>query len=720
MSGVSTTGAGYQAGPRLPPEVPPRGTADVEVTCAPGVLGRFAGELDFELGTTPPMPVRIPLSCGGGGPRISVKPGALAFGVVPFVAAGSPTTTLTLHVQNVGTPPIAGDVEANLHLGHGGRPPFVQIFPLALGTSPSEFFVTLPQSYDPVKGIEAVAGRNDVPLEVRFTPSSPGAKSADLIIASDDANAPQVHVTLSADAETAGPCVLASAPSQLAFGDLPPGATVESSVQLANLAATGAPCLVAGLGITAGSDPAFTLVAPQKSWLSINPSTTAVATVRLTMPAGLPEGSAVSGFLRFTTSSRALPQVVVPLIARSVGCVEVTPSVLAFGVQRPGCRTASRTVNVYNRCSTPIAITGASLSGPEFVVTKGLALGPGGVLMLGAGAHATADLAFAPTVLGPAQGSYRLDVTQADAGLSSTVALSGTGDDGGVRLDVFDIPTQPRADILFVVDDSCSMADKQTSLATNFSSFMREAATLNVDYHLAVTTADNSPWGERGRFVGTPANPPVLTPQFANVATLFAQKALVGINGSGAEEPIACAIEALTPPLIGGTNAGFVRSDASLAVVVVSDANNQSQLPSAYALSRLLDVKGPDQAWLFSFNVVGPFTPPPLPPGCTIDSIPDDGHYKALVDASHGVSFDVCTTDWAGELGRVGKSVFGLKSAFPLSAPPQNGTLPQVLVNGTTAGGWTWDAVTNTVLFSPSAVPPPGATVTVSYRPACY
>lgn len=723
ITGVAVTGAGFLAGPKVPATVPPRGTADVEVTCAPGPLGRFGGELDFQLGTVPPQPVRIPLSCGGGGPKIQVRPTALQFGVVPYVSTGSPTTTLTLHVQNVGTPPIPGDPEENLHLGHHGQPPYVQVLPTTSGTAPSEFLVTIPRTYDPVTGLEAVAGRNDLALEVRFTPSSSGSKAAVLLLASDDASHPDVSIPLAAHANVGGACVLTVNQTQLAFGDLPPGASVEGAVVLTNAAASGtsgATCLLSGLGFVAGSDPAYSLLAPAQSWASLNPGQSLVARVRLAMPSGQVRGTVLTGFLRVTTSSPSLPQLVVPLTARSVECLAVTPGLIAFGAQRPGCRTDSHTVTIYNQCSTPVTLTQSTLAGADFVVTKGPAVGAGGLAVQGGAAPLTFDLAFAPSSVGFSQGSFRLDFLEADGGRTSTVALSGLGDDAGVAVDTFDIPQKPLADILFVVDDSCSMTDKQASLATNFSSFMQEAQTFNVDYHLGVTTTDDSTTGERGRLLSGPSNPTVLTPQSPNVAALFSQKAQVGTLGTGFETPVDCAIEALTPPLITAENAGFLRPAASLAVVVVSDANDQSPTPISFALSRLLGVKGADQSWLFSFNVVGPFTPPPLPVGCTIDSVPDDGRYKTLIDATHGASFDVCSTNWAAGLGQVGKTVFGLKSAFPLSSPPQGGTLPQVRINGVPVAGWSWDAVTNTVVFSPSSLPPAGSKVAITYTPACF
>ena len=68
------------------------------------------------------------------------------------------------------------------------------------------------------------------------------------------------------------------------------------------------------------------------------------------------------------------------------------------------------------------------------------------------------------------------------------------------------------------------------------------------------------------------------------------------------------AVIALTPPVITNENAGFLRYDANLAVVVVSDAGDQSPASTSYYLNRLRNVKGYQRANMFTFNVIGPFT----------------------------------------------------------------------------------------------------------------
>ena len=52
---------------------------------------------------------------------------------------------------------------------------------------------------------------------------------------------------------------------------------------------------------------------------------------------------------------------------------------------------------------------------------------------------------------------------------------------------------------------------------------------------------------------------------------------------------------------------GFLRYDANLAVVVVSDAGDQSGDPYSYFYNRYMNIKGFNRASMFTFNDIGPY-----------------------------------------------------------------------------------------------------------------
>src|SRR5687767_12183077 len=69
------------------------------------------------------------------------------------------------------------------------------------------------------------------------------------------------------------------------------------------------------------------------------------------------------------------------------------------------------------------------------------------------------------------------------------------GDAGDSRVQVVSVPATPNRDLdlLFVIDDSGSMADKQNNLVTNFPNFINVLSTLEgglPNLHLGVVTTD--------------------------------------------------------------------------------------------------------------------------------------------------------------------------------------------------------------------------------------
>ena len=178
------------------------------------------------------------------------------------------------------------------------------------------------------------------------------------------------------------------------------------------------------------------------------------------------------------------------------------------------------------------------------------------------------------------------------------------------------VPGAVKTDILFVVDDSGSMAVEQTNLAANFKSFIDALAASPVkdDFQIGITTTSVD------RNVGSGANLAV-DPTFsssvstscpnpvnggqrypagalvavdaaghqlptgsgrilpASSATLtqdFQRNVNVGTCGSGKEQGLRAAQLALSEPLLSGANAGFLRPGSRLAVVIVSDDDDCS------------------------------------------------------------------------------------------------------------------------------------------------
>jgi hypothetical protein len=178
-----------------------------------------------------------------------------------------------------------------------------------------------------------------------------------------------------------------------------------------------------------------------------------------------------------------------------------------------------------------------------------------------------------------------------------------------------------KTDILFVIDDSGSMSEEQANLSANLGAFIDQlaAAPIQDDYQIGVTTTDVDEYGgstafttgpsggvpyprgaivavvQNGAGVGTPGD--LVYDAAAYAATNgwggqrflargsptlvqdFKANVLVGTAGAGKEQPFRAARLALTDRIQDGTNAGFLRPGARLAVVFISDEDDCSDTP---------------------------------------------------------------------------------------------------------------------------------------------
>lgn len=163
-----------------------------------------------------------------------------------------------------------------------------------------------------------------------------------------------------------------------------------------------------------------------------------------------------------------------------------------------------------------------------------------------------------------------------------------------------EVPTH-ELDVLFVVDDSSSMLDKQNELRARFPRMMTQLASLPggmPDLHIAVVTTDLGTSAANGQYA--PAIPGAIggcaadgdngqfhtadlvdgsyivagaTQNFTGaLEDAFSAITDVGQAGCGFEQPIAAATRALVRP----DNAGFLRPEANLLVVIVSDEDDCS------------------------------------------------------------------------------------------------------------------------------------------------
>ncbi|MCB9796382.1 MAG: lamin tail domain-containing protein, partial [Alphaproteobacteria bacterium] len=84
----------------------------------------------------------------------------------------------------------------------------------------------------------------------------------------------------------------------------------------------------------------------------------------------------------------------------------------------------------------------------------------------------------------------------------------------------------------------------------------------------------------------------IIRPDTPNADEIFAELVAQGISGSGIEMGLEAARMALSEPLLSGLNAGFLRDEANLAFIIVSDEDDTSPYPVDSYLRFFTDLKG--------------------------------------------------------------------------------------------------------------------------------
>ncbi len=171
-------------------------------------------------------------------------------------------------------------------------------------------------------------------------------------------------------------------------------------------------------------------------------------------------------------------------------------------------------------------------------------------------------------------------------GSSGTSGASGGIDSGKVD-------ECKKMDIVFIVDNSGSMSQEQTNLATNFPKFVQVISDYKtksgdqLDFRIAVSSSDDKK--DKGKFSATraasapsgctagPARP-WLERGDGDIGPMFSCRAQLGINGSNIERPLENMLLSVTTAVADNSAAGtsFVREDALLAFILLTDEDEGS------------------------------------------------------------------------------------------------------------------------------------------------
>ena len=566
-----------------------------------------------------------------------------------------------------------------------------------------------------------------VDLMVSFTPTATGLSQATLIIESNDALHPRVEVPLAAIGRDLLPCTLeVTPPPPVNFGLQMLFTPTVEGFELTNRTADD--CIVGEPTIATGG-PAFRWPGGvQPAGRTLPPG--GRMSVRLEFVAE--QVQTYSGVVRFYVSNRSGPSMSVDLVgAGDSSCFFLTPPTVDFGATIVGCGIPNQNAYAVNQCGFPVTVTRVETDAP-------FSSSPQLPVRLQPNTNAAIPIAYRPGSQGDDIGAVRVFTDMRaepfQAGIGGGAQLAAT------VLDQWD-QSSPKVDMLIVIDNSGSMAEEQKALAQNLDRLWNRIALANADFHIAVTTTGMHPFtsgfvqcpggaggGEAGRFFPVDnSRPRILTPQTPDVKNVLFANTNVGICNyderfldpvlAALTDPLVSATKAPGTPLPNDGNAGFLRDDARLALLAVSDADDSNDVvnpaPVSDYVRRLAQVKR-GALDLISFAGIVPLT------DCRPQAEGIGVRYIELAKQLNGHLEDICQLANFGSMldNSLGDLLMPLTS-FPLSARPRDPASILVTVSGVTVTGWSYDATSNRIVFPDTAVPPPGSHITARYEPAC-
>jgi len=289
----------------------------------------------------------------------------------------------------------------------------------------------------------------------------------------------------------------------------------------------------------------------------------------------------------------------------------------------------------------------------------------------------------------------QLDVTSNDPRGVVSATQTAEGVYATTTDDTFVVPEDPPVDILFAVDQSGSMDSHASQLATAFSALINAIQQVTSGWRIGVVTTDG------GCF-----NSGVLTASTPNLQSTFASA--VTLNGATmmyTEKLFQLTQIAMSKTSAGQCNANFLRPNALLHIVLVSDEWEQSGIsPSSY-VSTMQSYKSSPSLVKVS-GIICPASGCPHLDGTA-------GGYQDAVTLTNGVRLNVMATDWSNTAQQLAAASLTSINRFELTQTAHPGSI-RVWVDGTEwTTGWHYDASTNEIVFDTN--PPPGAIVEVDY-----
>jgi len=306
------------------------------------------------------------------------------------------------------------------------------------------------------------------------------------------------------------------------------------------------------------------------------------------------------------------------------------------------------------------------------------------------------------------------------------------------------------------------MVDKQQNLADNFDQFADSLDPADISFQIGIISTD-ARGKTAGQFLGIPS---IVKSDISGFQNQFKSNIQVGVGGRAMEEGIAAITRLLDKDNISKNYPEFLRSDAGLFIVFVSDEDDKSPGRIPVYAKMILSSKGKGNEETIKVGAI--MGPPEGDPknkekdsevGCKDENgvAAEKGtRYKELIDLINPkiqVIGSICDEDFSQQLSKLGLAFSGLTTKFTLSKAVKGNKIQTIYYeypclysdkvkklgcrktenrcnaqskddeykiictpDNTEPGSISYDKDSNTVIFSGKAIPRPKARVIIKYE----
>lgn len=323
--------------------------------------------------------------------------------------------------------------------------------------------------------------------------------------------------------------------------------------------------------------------------------------------------------------------------------------------------------------------------------------------------------------------------------ISNGTGHSVSGNPEALECETFRASQQPKADIIWVMDESASVNDDRERIASAAADFFTQAVTAGLDFRMGVTDMnDTGPGGQPGIFASRQAGGTGDRWLLPDEPGVFADN-IIDPSGPdagdlGREHGLTQARAAFDRHLPrDSSNPRMIREDAQLVVLFVSDEKpeevkdrnilgNGNQEPTPAQQSQIDSLLAPYIADFQANDAVAHLIAEPLPFDEPCSDLGEHAYgYYELVSATGGQTGSICQADLRLTIDAIIDSIVGTASPVVLSTYPISASIAvtrdNVVVPRSRLTGWDYRGASNAIVFFNMPFDPDNPSdVVVSYR----